>query len=632
MASLKELMSQNRQALDWAINTPPNEKRAEVLNVMGLSDEDATAYKWSLQNQDDPRATEVKNIVISKIANKMPVVQEQGVSTKERFTVKNLLDTAGTDIQAKYLQDQGYQTRVKNDQLQIRKPDQPIWSVVDPNELDLQDVLDHVGDAIEIGTGIAATVPAGFLGGAAVSGGIEAGKQAIGRVLGVREELAPSQVGLQAALGGIGAKAGQIIGQGVQKGYSKLLDLYSSAIPKQDIPQVKKAAEALGITKLFPTQKVESKTVERLTSEQLDAGLIGGYKAKGLLREVTGKLSDEVNSLVKEGLNKTPYQFGEAVSSQIQEAVAQKLKPATELYDKLSTNFKFIPVKKDELKTVVDSLRKEFPLSGTKGELGNIAADLGTIKNLDDLKAVRTSIGRRKSIVTSPETADLYDTVYQKLTDIRSNVLKDRFPDQKAAIEKADQIFAETSQDIQNLFGLKKIKGSVTGAAQRTLEDMPKEKVFQKIFKTEDFDQLKQLQQSFPNIYEEARKFKIGQIAEEATYKQRVTPRGLIKQIDKLNPEVVDLIFGTDGAAKAKNLKLYLDSLPENMNLSGTEMQRATTSLLNPVSQALSIGRAVLLNLIQDNAFATAGKQGLGTKALIGGGILGSQIIRKERK
>ena len=632
MASLKELMSQNRQALDWAINTPPNEKRSEVLNVMGLSDEDATAYKWSLDNQNDPRANEVKNIVISKIADKMPVVQEQGVSTKERFTVKNLLDTAGNDIQAKYLQDQGYETRLKNDQLQIRKPDQPIWSVVDPNELDLQDVLDHVGDAIEIGTGIAATVPAGFLGGAAVSGGIEAGKQAIGKALGVRQDLAPSQVGIQAALGGIGAKAGQFIGQGAQKLYSKTLDYLSSAVPKQNIAEVTKAAEALGITKLFPTQKVESKAVERLTSEQIETGLLGGFKTKGLVREVKGKLSEEANNLVKEGLNKTPYQFGEAISGQIQEAVAQKLKPAAELYDKLAANFKFIPVKKDELKMVVEGLKKEFPFSGTKGELGNIAADLSKIKNLDDLKAVRTSIGRRKSVVTSPETSDLYDTVYQKLTEVRSNVLKDKFPDQKADIEKADKIFADTAQDIQNLFGLKKIKGTVTGAAQRTLEEMPKEKVFEKIFKTENLDQLKQMQQSFPTIYEDARKFKIGQIAEDATFKGQLTPTRLAKEIDKLNPEVSDLIFGADGASKARNLKVYLDSLPQNMNLSGTEMQRATTSLLNPISQAASIGRAVLLNLIQDNAFAIPGKQGLGTKALIGGGILGSQIIRKERK
>lgn len=632
MASLKEMMAETRQALDWASSQPKTQQRDEVLKTVGLNDELLEGYKWSIQNPNDPKSTEVRNIVFSKIAEVMPVVQEQGVSIGQRMTVKNLLDTAGPDVQMKYLQDQGYQTRLKNDQVQIRKPQDPIWSVVDPNEIELADVLDHIGDVVEIGAGIPATLGGGFAGGAAVAAGVEAGKQAIGKLFGVREELSPREVGIQGTLGGIGAKAGQLIGKGVQKAYRGALDYISSAVPKENIEEVTKAAKALGIDKLFQTQKVESKAVERLTSEQIETGLLGGYKTKALVRESKAKVAAEAENLVKDALDKTPYQFGEQASKMIQDAVDQKLKPAVELYDKLSTNFKFIPVKKDELKLAAESLRKEFKLSGTRGELNNIISDLSTIRNLDDLKAVRTSLGRRKSIVTTPETAELYDTVYQKLTDIRSNVLKEKFPEQKALIEKADKIFAETAQDIQNLFGLKKIKGTVAGATEKALSEIPKEKLLDKIFKTDNLEQLKSLQDRFPNIFEEARKFKINDIAQTATFKGSLTPTRLAKEIDKLNPEVSNLIFGSDGAQKAKYLKTYLDSLPQNMNLSGTEMQRASTSLLNPVSQAASVGRAILLRLIEENAFAVPGKQGLGTKGLVGAGIIGSQILRKERK
>lgn len=631
MATLKEMLAENNEALNWLKSAPESPGKSPVMDVLGIDNEDLTALKWVDQNPNHEKAQEVKNIVYQKMADKLPVIQEQGVSAKERFTVKNLLDTAGPEIQQKYLQDKGYATRVKNDQLQVRKADQGIWSVVDPNEIDIQDLLDHVGDVIEIGAGIPATLGGGFAGGAAVGAGFEAGKQALGKALGVRESVSPFEVGVQGALGGLGAKAGQLIGKGAEKAYSSTLKYLADAVPAKNVEAVTKAAKALGIDKLFPTQKVESKLVERLTSEQIDTGLLGGYKARSLMRQASTAVENEAKSLVSEAASKTPYEFGDQITKQVEEAVAKKLAPAKELYSQLETNLKFIPVKKQELQSVISDLQNEFKLSGTSGELRNIAKDLSTIRSLDDLKAVRTSIGGRKSIVTSPETAKLYDTAYQKLTDVRSNVLKDNYPNQKAAIEKADSIYKQTATEIENLFGLKAIKGSVTGAVGKQLENLPKEKVLDKIFKTGDLDQLKGLQTNFPTIFEDARKFKLSQIADKATYQGELTPTRLVKEIDKLTPEVSNLLFGAEGSAKAKNLKIYLDSLPKNMNLSGTTHQKLTLDVLNPLSQAASVGRSILLGLIESNALKPAGAISGVTKGLIGGGILGKQTINKER-
>lgn len=163
----------------------------------------------------------------ARISGFAPIKQEQGVSLGQRFVVKNL--ASNPDAAKAYLEGVGYDVRpygggfnfaVRPKMATGRTP----WKVVDPDGFDPQDLLDLAGDAVSLGAQTAAAVgvapslaagPAGLAAEAGVvgatSGAVEAGRQAIGSMVGVPNNLDPKQIGIQAGAGA----AGSVIGRGV---------------------------------------------------------------------------------------------------------------------------------------------------------------------------------------------------------------------------------------------------------------------------------------------------------------------------------------------------------------------------------------------------------------------------------
>lgn len=155
------------------------------------------------------------------------VLQEQhpdiGVGT--RMLLKNLANSP--ESQAAYLQKQGLESKVMDGQVVAKRPDETQWRVLDPSELDLQDITDVGYDvASGIGSGIATAAgglaggvaggPAGALAGGAAAGGassagLEALRQKLGQQLGIPQEVDTGQVAMS---GGLGAAAPLLFGTG----------------------------------------------------------------------------------------------------------------------------------------------------------------------------------------------------------------------------------------------------------------------------------------------------------------------------------------------------------------------------------------------------------------------------------
>ena len=124
--------------------------------------------------------------------------------------IKNLI-SENTDLQQKYLQKKGFQTRLVGDRVEVRQPGQERFSVIDPEGFDLFDVTDVAGDIAEaiataaasgakaIGlVGAPATAGGSLLAGSALggaaTGGFETARQGVGIAAGLREEFDPGTV------------------------------------------------------------------------------------------------------------------------------------------------------------------------------------------------------------------------------------------------------------------------------------------------------------------------------------------------------------------------------------------------------------------------------------------------------
>lgn len=169
-------------------------------------------------------------------SNKDLVVQEQhpDLTFKDRFVVKNL--ATGNEAAVNYLQKRHPNLEIKVDdksgQILARKRDgsEPVYRTLDPSGFDLQDLTDITADAAAgVGTtlatagagalgaaaGGAGAIPAAVAGGAASSAGLEALRQKLGSVVGLDQELDPTQIG---AAGVVGAASPLLFGTGVAAG------------------------------------------------------------------------------------------------------------------------------------------------------------------------------------------------------------------------------------------------------------------------------------------------------------------------------------------------------------------------------------------------------------------------------
>lgn len=144
------------------------------------------------------------------------ILNEQGVTFSERFTLKNL---ASNPSRAKaYLRGIGYDVRDLPQSKQrfmkwnfaVRKSPNDFWKVVDPDGFELQDFSDLVADGL-VGIASGAGLTFGAIGAAAGAAGAEAGRQAIGSAVGIPDNIS----GLQIGAAGVGGAISPVVNRAV---------------------------------------------------------------------------------------------------------------------------------------------------------------------------------------------------------------------------------------------------------------------------------------------------------------------------------------------------------------------------------------------------------------------------------
>jgi len=154
------------------------------------------------------------------------VLQEQGVSFGQRWTVQNVANSP--EAAKAYLKADGFEVRDLPPQagefnFAVRKDPSDPWRVVDPRGLDLEDFTDWTMETLTgLATGVGAVVgsalgPVGtFFGGGAGSAIGEAGRQFIGKKAGVPQDVSGTDVAVSGLVGAASVPIGAVAGRALR--------------------------------------------------------------------------------------------------------------------------------------------------------------------------------------------------------------------------------------------------------------------------------------------------------------------------------------------------------------------------------------------------------------------------------
>lgn len=621
-------LAEDKQSLDWMADNPNDPRTPEIGGILGVGPEEVKAWKWAKENPADMRAIQVRNIVYDKIAEVRPsVTDEQGGEIKggvpvDRLAVKNLLD-GDPDAQKAYFEKKGYKTRTSTTgDLQVKGPGESYYKAIDPEGIDrwdAGDVLFDVGAGLASGAQAAKMAgPVGVVAGGLIGGvtgaALETGKQAIANAAGLREGYNAGEIakqGLISAVVPVGLDVAKVAFKGTGSLIGKTVTKMTGSGLKPNAAAIQEASEAIG-AKATPGQLFEGEVVKKLEDAQRQsAGLIGGTALRKQIEQNVKAAKQTADDIVDGAAAKSAFEMGDEIGTKLKTSVAKRLQPAEEIYKKYEDQMANKALDPLPLNGVFETAKVNARLSPDgRAAVSKFESIIGEVKNLDDLKILRTNVGtaKRGAIANKNwEAARALGELEEGLTDLRSQTLINSFDNvadgelAKAEIQAADKIYASTIRDLENVVGKKLNKGSPKRELDAFLEKTPEIARINKVLKTNDPKQIAKLKESFPEVFEAARAAKIAEIAKKAQPGEEINPKELAKTIAAMPIETKNLLFGEDAAKKADYLKTYLDSLPGKLvGPSGTPEGLRWLDVMNLVNplyygkQVMSLGKPAL--------------------------------------
>ena len=693
MPTIKQVES----AFDEMIKDPGNSKNEVVLKKLGLPNSALGAWQESRSAPDDPKSVKVKNAIFDRIIKTVPVSDKVGgVDLSDRMVVKNLIDRDPI-LQQKYLEKKGYITKHTDKGMLVRRPNELNFSQVDPEGFDRFDILDLVSDAGEaVVTGIAtgakflgalgapltggASIPATMALGGAATGGYEAAKQGVAKALGLRDEFDEGRILQSTVMGAtipILMKGGGATLRGIGKGFNKAKGMVFKK--KLNAAEIEKAAELIG-AKATPGQVYQSKAIQKAEENIANSPFALPGFGRGVRKNVLkfqNSVEKESNDLIENYASQANLELGESAKRKIMSSLKERLRPAEEIYDqftKLHHNFtstkkavsEFKPIEEffqvgekaaekvvkgtKELQPIISQakkLKEKIFNSEAEGAINKILPKLEKIKNVQGLNDLRSDILRsaRSSII--PEQKYVLGELADSLRLLRSDTLKKAFPEGAEEIAKADKIWREAAQDVQNVFFKpgNAFKGSVKGSVEKVLKNTPGEEAVRKLFKSGNFRQIERFQKAFPEAFEELRQGSVDDILSRAMTQDNQIAIGKLNTIlKKLPEESKNLIFGENKKSKIEALQLLMQETQATVRNNPGRLRDIMLAVANPanwkmatVGQITNFFRSRIVGLPGTMESTAKGLQYLGKQAgsmqgVAAGQLTGRQLIPTEKE
>lgn len=441
--------------------------------------------------------------------------------------------------------------------------------------------------------------PAGILGGGALGAGIGKGLENLAERYLLGEEKTREQtymdpvreMATDAAFGAGGMLLGKVGKGAYNLSKGPIDDMVQRMSPDLSprASQIKAAGEALDIqpTRGMLTEDDFVGSLENVLSKRMT-------KAGGKVRDQYKNFYEGIDRVTDEivnpqALRQSPVSLGEEAKGLIGKGVDEKLAPATDFYKSAKEATPYMDVVPKTAERVSKNILKIPDAKFSEGSLLRQAADdVSKITNIDELRSLKTQYGSIAGDPTKPALQRKQaGEVFGKLQRMeQSNILRnsvETMGDDAAGksvargfikdMKAANKVYGETSKSMKKLAEDMKL-GKVRNTADfvRKIQDLPEEKLLEKIFDENNFKGAQRFQKEFPEVFEKARVAKAQKYMDRAIMDDgSVNAKRLIREIDKIkSPEMKKMLFGDQALKKISNLKTLLSAMPDVVNPSGT--------------------------------------------------------------
>lgn len=359
---------------------------------------------------------------------------------------------------------------------------------------------------------------------------------------------------------------------------------------KDNAPEIKAAGDLIGAP-VSVSQTSASDYVQGMDSALMQSPSVAGV----MRRQEIDKGFDAVGNVIDRTLgvtdDSTPFQRGQTIKDQIQNTVDQIYQPLKDAYAERASLGQTIDLpdearlgQYDKLQELSQKFEKASP--DTAKVVRDAAEGLlrqDTVSDLDDFVKVLNEQQRAAQISGNHYTANALNQVIDSLDDFTvGQIAKQSKAIQAQGAEFGEAIgndinasykalkaryrdFKEIMGDLASDSKLGK-KATTYGGIREVLDSIPNEKLVDKMFDPKNFAGLKRLETNFPDVFQtviQGKKSDLLRLADGNAKK-------LLSSIDKLSPEVQELMFNQEERKLLDASRTWIDSLPPNVGPSGT--------------------------------------------------------------
>lgn len=397
---------------------------------------------------------------------------------------------------------------------------------------------------------------------------------------------------------------------------------------KPNAKEIQEAAAAINAP-VLESQISSSKFVQDLDSNLMQSPTMSGIKRQQIANEGYKASENAINEALGQNLGMSKAEAGEAIKKGLSDALTEESAPITDIYNKVREIGQTVPVEASALKAAAKDMAKIDGLLSSKGDpisksspgyklAKRVEGELSNLATVDDVRLYAQRIGQ--DTIGQPELKYVAGQIQSKLNalieDSTLNFAKKTLPDAEALIEQhqlAKKAYGALRDEIDELggaLGKKLRKGEGPQAFIDFLNESTPEKIADKLFTKNNSRFLEFLQKRFPEQSDLLSSLKKSQIKDAALADGQLNPNKVLKEIDKLEPEIKKFLFKPEELDKIKATQTYLDAMPKNVNPSGTSKGMQLFDFLrHPISGSISQGSDFLkTKLIQQLVKSSPGE------------------------
>jgi len=371
---------------------------------------------------------------------------------------------------------------------------------------------------------------------------------------------------------------------------------------KENAGEITEAANTLGVP-TFAGQISDNDHIQKLWSMMSQSPTHIGEAEASAVNSAFDTVSNQVKDILKPDETLTLAQLGDRLKDSLTEKFETENAPIKELYDTLGDYGQAIPVTSRSTSSIGRNISKIIKEQGLiKGSparqfVDNVVSSLGEISDLNTLKTFRTNLYKNAPI----EAKWVAGAVKEKLDNLEVNAIKRYADTMKTGVAK-DKILSlidtaemakssyrkmyDRMSEFGDVLGKRKIRGP-QDFLDFLNDGRTPEQLAEKLFQNKNSEFTSFFKDNFPQEWQSIAQYQKGKLLEKSLKDGNVNIQGVIRNVDKLEPEMKKALFSDSELKTMKAAKTYVEAFPKKFNPSESATALGWMNFLkNPFSAA----------------------------------------------